>query len=80
MRVVNSLALVLVVLIAALSVLIFVLENQREVVLSFLGWTTVQLPISIWMVFSLILGMFIGPVLTMLFKRRSVSNQLTAGR
>lgn len=63
MRRVKRVVLVLVALIVALVILGFVLENQQGVALSFLGWTTVQMPVSVFVVVALIIGMLIGPLL-----------------
>jgi len=72
MRGVKRVALVLTVLIAALAILAFVLENQQDVALSFLGWSTPQIPVSVFVTLSLIVGMAIGPLLGLLTKRKSV--------
>lgn len=68
MRGVKRVALVLIVLIVALAILAFVLENQQDVALAFLGWSTPQLPVSVFVTLSLIIGMLVGPILTLLFK------------
>lgn len=81
MRLISSVLRILIMLLVALSVLVFVLENQGAVELSFLGWSTAQLPVAVLIVLSLILGMLIGPVLAWLFKRRGISsNQLATDR
>jgi uncharacterized integral membrane protein len=51
------------VLLLALVILAFVLENQQSVSLLFLGWSGPQLPVSVVMVLALLAGMLIGPVL-----------------
>jgi len=53
-----------------LAILVFVLENQQSVSLSLLGLTTEQMPISVFVVLALILGMLIGPLLGALFRNR----------
>ena len=68
MRGVKRVVLVLSVLIVALVVLGFVLENQQAVSVSFLGWSTMQMPTSVFMVLTLIVGMVIGPVLGVLLR------------
>ncbi|MBR7212945.1 LapA family protein [Pseudomonas sp. B2021] len=68
-RVVAVLIAVLAVL-AALVVLAFVLENQQGVALSFLGWSTAQMPVAVFVVVALIAGMVIGPVLGVVVRRR----------
>ncbi|MDQ0650000.1 LapA family protein [Pseudomonas cedrina] len=64
-------------LIFILVVLVFVLENEQDVSLSFLGLTTGQMPISVFVVVSLIVGMLIGPLLGVLVARR---RPVTKGR
>lgn len=63
MRGVKRVVVVLTVLVVALVVLTFVLENQQGVSLSFLGVTTGQMPVSVFVVVALIVGMVVGPVL-----------------
>lgn len=70
MRGVKRVVLVLAVLIVALVVLAFVLENQQDVTMSFLTWTTPQLPVSLFVVGALIVGMVIGPALGLLSQRK----------
>ncbi|CAM3179852.1 Protein of unknown function [Pseudomonas gessardii] len=70
MRGVKRVALVLTVLIVVLVILAFVLENQQDVALSFLGWSTPQMAVSVFVTLALIVGMLIGPLLTLLAKRR----------
>jgi len=69
MRRAKRVALVLVVLVIVLVVLAFVLENQQAVSLSFFGWSTAQLPAAVFVVLALILGMLVGPLLGVLFRR-----------
>ena len=57
----------LVMLLVALVVLIFMLENQQAVSLLFLGWTGPQLPVSVIALVALLIGMIIGPLLGWLF-------------
>lgn len=70
MRGVKRVALVLIVLIAALAILAFVLENQQDVTLAFLGWATPQLPVSVFVTLALIVGMLVGPFLSLLMRRK----------
>lgn len=80
MRGVKRVVLVLIVVVVALAGLTFVLENQQDVALSFLGWTTAQMPISVFVTLALIAGMLVSPFLGLLFKRNRprhpVSNEL----
>ncbi|MCX9151220.1 MULTISPECIES: lipopolysaccharide assembly protein LapA domain-containing protein [Pseudomonas] len=61
MRGIKRVFLMLVVLAVALMVAAFVLENQQGVSLSFLGWATMQLPVAVYVVAALIVGLLIGP-------------------
>ncbi|MDR0188782.1 LapA family protein [Pseudomonas yamanorum] len=79
MRGVKRVAVVLAVLIVALVVVAFVLENQRNVSLSFLGFATGQAPASVFIVGAFIVGMLIGPLLGALFRNRR-RKAVAAGR
>lgn len=70
MRGVKRVVAVLIAVLAALVVLAFVLENQQGVALSFLGWNTAQMPVAVFVVVALIVGMIMGPLLSVLFVRR----------
>lgn len=45
-----------------LAVIAFVLENQQGVALSFLGWTSAEFPVAVFVGLALIVGALIGPV------------------
>ncbi|NVZ21665.1 lipopolysaccharide assembly protein LapA domain-containing protein [Pseudomonas costantinii] len=77
MRGIKRVLLVLAVLLTVLAVLAFVLENQQGVALSFLGWSTVQLPVAVFVTLALIAGMLIGPLLGVLVKRKVRRKQAT---
>lgn len=65
------------VLVVVLVVLAFVLENQQGASLSFLGMDTAQMPVSVFVIGALILGMLISPLLGVLVvNRRSKSDGL----
>ncbi|MFC6298380.1 DUF1049 domain-containing protein [Pseudomonas sp. CCM 7893] len=70
MRGVKRVALVLIVLVVALVILAFVLENQQDVALSFLGWSTPQMPVSVFVAVALIVGMVVGPIIGFLTIRK----------
>ncbi|MCR4538989.1 lipopolysaccharide assembly protein LapA domain-containing protein [Pseudomonas sp. 18.1.10] len=53
-----------------LAVIAFVLENQQSVALSFLGWTSAELPVAVFVGLALIVGVLIGPFLGVLVRRR----------
>jgi len=72
MRRVKRVVLVLTVLLAALVVLAFVLENQQKVALSFLGWSTAQMPVAVFVVVGFVVGMLIGPLLGFFLSSRRV--------
>ncbi|MBA6044707.1 DUF1049 domain-containing protein [Pseudomonas sp. PA-7-1E] len=70
MRGVKRVVAVLIAVLAALVVLAFVLENQQGVALSFLGWSTAQMPVAVFVVVALILGMLIGPLIAIFIRGR----------
>ncbi|MGY2191998.1 lipopolysaccharide assembly protein LapA domain-containing protein [Pseudomonas pergaminensis] len=71
MRGIKRIVAVLTVLLIALMVLAFILENQQKVTLSVLGWSTSQMPVSVFVVLALIVGLLAGPVFVLLFRRKS---------
>ncbi|MBM3111572.1 lipopolysaccharide assembly protein LapA domain-containing protein [Pseudomonas arcuscaelestis] len=72
MRNFKRLLFVLFFLVVVLGVLFFVLENQQPVVLVFLGWSLPQLPVSIFVLLALLVGLLVGPILGFIVaKRRS---------
>ncbi|PXX62863.1 Protein of unknown function [Pseudomonas sp. LAMO17WK12:I10] len=68
MRTLRRVLLAIVFFAFALSILIFVLENQEAVVLSFLGRSISAFPVSIYIIFSLLIGMIFGPLLRAVLK------------
>lgn len=70
MRGVERVVVVLTAMVVALMVLAFVLENQQNVSVSFLGLATSQLPVSVFVVVALIVGMLVGPLLGLLLRMR----------
>lgn len=70
MRGVKRVAAVVTVLVVALVVLVFVLENQQGTSLSFFGSSTGQMPVSVFVVIALFVGMLIGPFLGALTRAR----------
>jgi putative membrane protein len=58
----KKLLLVLIFLAVAAVVLVFVLENQQAVALSFLGWSSPSLPVSVFVLAGLLAGMLLGPL------------------
>lgn len=61
---------ILLVLVAALTILIFVLENQQVVTLSLFGWSAPLLPISVLILLSSLFGMVVGPILRFAIRRK----------
>ncbi|MDU9029262.1 LapA family protein [Pseudomonas mediterranea] len=60
----KRLVLVAVALLVAAAIVLFVLENNQPVALLFLGWSAPQLPVSVFVLLALLLGMVFGPLLT----------------
>ena len=69
MRSIKRVVVLLILLVVGLGCLTFVLENQQNVSLAFLGWATPDMPISIFLGLTLIVGMLIGPFLGLLAAR-----------
>ena len=70
MRGIKRAVVLLAVLVVALVVITFVLENQQGVSLSFLGLAPGQVPVSVFVIVALIVGMLIGPLLGILVRSR----------
>lgn len=71
MRNLKRVLLALLVLLVIFAVLAFVLENQQQVSLLFLGWAGPQLPVSVVAIAALLVGMLIGPLLGWLLRRKA---------
>ncbi|QBF27930.1 DUF1049 domain-containing protein [Pseudomonas tructae] len=69
MRNFKRLFLVVFLLLLMAVVMVFVLENQLAAQLQFLGWTLPQLPVSVYLLLALCVGLVVGPLLTV-FSRR----------
>ncbi|MBC3303289.1 LapA family protein [Pseudomonas sp. SWRI18] len=63
----------LVIVVVVLAIMVFVLENRQSVVFSFLGTSGPEMPASVFVTLSLIIGFLIGPMFSALMKiiRRS---------
>lgn len=61
-------ALTLIVLLVAL-VVVFILENDQPAALTFLGWSTPQLPLAIYVVLALLFGWGAGPVMSLIVSK-----------
>lgn len=68
MKNLKRLILVIFLLLLVAAVLIFVLENQQSASLVFLGWALPSMPLAVFVVFALLIGLAVGPVL-MYFRR-----------
>jgi len=79
MRGIKHGVVLLTVLMVALVVITFVLENQQGASLSFLGLATGQMPVSVLVIVALIVGMLIGPLLGVLVRNRR-HKSISAGR
>lgn len=73
MRGFKRVILVLSILLIVLICVAFVLENQQPVALSFIGWSTPQVPVSLCISGSLLVGMIIGPILGILTGRKKMA-------
>ncbi|MGC6369540.1 LapA family protein [Pseudomonas sp. K2I15] len=71
MRNIRSVLLVIFAVLLILVTLTFVLENQESVSLTFLGWSGPELPVSVFIVAALLIGMVIGPAFSWFLSRTS---------
>jgi putative membrane protein len=69
-RGVKRLSLLLIVSVAVLATLLFSLENQQSVSLTFLGWAAPQWSVSVYILGALLLGLMVGPILGFAIHRR----------
>ena len=69
MRRLGRVAFMVSLLLLLLLILAFVLENQQNVSLLFLGWSMLQLPVSLLVITALLVGMLIGPCVGWLYRR-----------
>ncbi|OOQ46590.1 hypothetical protein AO361_11095 [Pseudomonas fluorescens] len=58
MRYVGFILMILIVVL----IVAFVLENQELVGVQFLGWLMPKLPVSLYMLLSLLIGLAVGPL------------------
>ena len=61
---------IVVLLVLLLGIVAFVLENQQSVSLSFFGRGAPELPISVFVVVALLVGMIIGPLIAWVARNR----------
>ncbi|WP_213876548.1 LapA family protein [Pseudomonas sp. dw_358] len=79
----RKLVLIVVLLVVGITCLVFVLQNQQDVVLNFLTWSSPAIPVSVFVLCGLLLGMLIGPLLFSLkrfLRRRSRLTRAEAQR
>jgi uncharacterized integral membrane protein len=66
-------SLLLSVLLVILAVIVFMLENQQSVIITFLGWSSVEVSVSSCLIVALLVGLALGPILAFALRyRRSV--------
>ena len=63
MRNLKRLIFILIALLIAAAIVVFVLENQQSFALVFFGWNAPELPVAVPVIFALLVGMMIGPLL-----------------
>lgn len=71
MRNLKRVLLAVVALVLVLAILAFVLENQQSVSLVFVGWSTPQWAVSVYILGALLLGLAVGPLLGLVMSRRN---------
>ncbi|EIK95640.1 membrane protein [Pseudomonas sp. M47T1] len=70
MRNLKRLLLGLIVLVVMAVVVVFMLENQQPASLVFFGYSLPQLPVSIFVMLAFLVGLVIGPVLSVVIYMR----------
>jgi putative membrane protein len=68
MRRLKHLALFLMALLAVLTIVVFMLENQQPVIITLFGWSGAQVSASVCLMIALLVGMIIGPLLGMVLR------------
>jgi uncharacterized integral membrane protein len=70
MRNLKRLIFIIIALLIAAAIVVFVLENQQSFALVFFGWNAPELPVAVPVIFALLLGMMIGPLLVSVARLR----------
>ncbi|WP_285351647.1 DUF1049 domain-containing protein [Pseudomonas sp. ME-P-057] len=70
MRNLKRLIFILIDLLIAAAIVVFVLENQQSFALVFFGWNAPELPVAVPVIFALLVGMMIGPLLVSVARLR----------
>lgn len=65
-------ALLVAVLLVALSALVFVLENQQPVSLRMLGWKSPSVPLALPVLLGLLAGLSISPLMIALLRAKGM--------
>lgn len=60
-------------IIVLFGIVVFTLENQQSMSLVFLGWRSPGLPVSLYFIAALLIGMAIGPVMGFVAYRRKAA-------
>ena len=63
MRNVKRLIFFVVVLLVVAATIVFMLENQQPVALTFFGWAAPELSVAVPVILALLVGLLIGPFL-----------------
>ena len=66
----KRITLTMLILLLALLVVVFIIENRQPVSLNFLGWASAQMPVAGWIAAALLLGLLVGPLLAWLIGPR----------
>ncbi|WP_371877833.1 lipopolysaccharide assembly protein LapA domain-containing protein [Pseudomonas chlororaphis] len=69
MRRIQRVILLSIVVVALITTLLFSLENQQLVSLAFVGWSTPQWAISVYILGAFLLGLAVGPLLGSILSR-----------
>ncbi|KGF66200.1 lipopolysaccharide assembly protein LapA domain-containing protein [Pseudomonas lutea] len=70
MRNLKRLIFIIIALLIAAAIVVFVLENQQSFALVFFGWNAPELPVAVPVIFALLVGMMIGPLLVSVARLR----------
>ncbi|AKV07567.1 hypothetical protein B723_14500 [Pseudomonas fluorescens NCIMB 11764] len=79
MRSIKRFIFFIITLLIVSATLMFILENQRPMVLMFLGWSTPELSVAVLVILALLVGMVVGPAVASiaLMRKKSKSSRLS---
>ncbi|WP_454864147.1 lipopolysaccharide assembly protein LapA domain-containing protein [Pseudomonas hormoni] len=60
----------LVTLLILFLIVAFVLENQQVAIVSVFGFSSLALPMSVWLIAAMLVGMIVGPLFGLVFRCR----------